>query len=151
MNCVCVCGKVQDTVEGTLLAQGFKEAVDWIKLKDSQLVKREAEVQTSTIRIGDGSDKRDCGRRKSDTAILANGEDALKNKLGEVLSEGLLDSVLPYLISGNPIKKISTSNKLSEKSSATTINSSANKEALVVRKKSIEFESTTKTSLTKNE
>lgn len=105
--------KVQDSIEGTLLAQGFKEAVDWIKLKDSQLVRREASAQTSNTQIEDGNEKRDYTRRKSDTAIMTgSGEDPLKKKLGEVLSEGLLDSVLPYLIPATPIKRVSTTTKL---------------------------------------
>lgn len=136
--------QVQDTVEGTLLAQGFKEAVDWIKLKDSQLVRREAEVQTSIIQIGDGC----CDKRKSDMAVLANEDDVLKSKLVEVLSEGLLDSVLPYLMPANPVKKVSTVSKLTEKLSATTVNS--NKEQSIIRKKSIDGEVSTK-SITKNE
>lgn len=136
--------QVQDTVEGTLLSQGFKEAVDWIKLKDTQLVKREAEVQTSNIRIGDAGEKRDLGRRKSDSAVVANGDNVLKAKLGEVLSEGLLDSVLPYLIPTNSLKKIPTTSKLS----GTTI---TNKESTITVKKSIETCETTKSTITKNE
>lgn len=120
-------------------------------MKDSQLVRREAEAQTSTMRIGDGGEKRaDYGRRKSDTALLAGGEDVLKNKLSEVLSEGLLDSVLPYLIPASPVKKVSTTGKFLERSSSTTVTALASKESGLVRKKSIESE-LTKATLTKNE
>lgn len=129
------------------MAQGFKEAVDWIKLKDSQLVKREAEVQTSSTRFGDASDKRNYGRRKSDTPTAVNGEDALRTKLGEVLTEGLLDSVLPYIVPANSMKKASTSNKILEKSSSGSVNSSGNKELSAVCK----TELTTKSTLTTNE
>lgn len=76
-------------------------------------MRREAGAQTSTTQIGDGNEKRDYGRRKSDTALIMTGsEDPLRKKLVEVLSEGLLDSVLPYLVPATPIKRVSTTTKL---------------------------------------
>ncbi|KYB24624.1 hypothetical protein TcasGA2_TC031746 [Tribolium castaneum] len=81
--------QVQDNLENLLLANGMTEAVDWLKLKENELVKpKESET--------DSKEKRDLTRRKSDSSTDSN--DTIKRKLSEVLSEGLLDSVLPYLV-----------------------------------------------------
>lgn len=44
--------QVTDSVEGILLADGMTEAVDWIRLKETELVKpREVACQTSDTKI----------------------------------------------------------------------------------------------------
>ncbi|RZC32253.1 hypothetical protein BDFB_000698, partial [Asbolus verrucosus] len=67
------------------------EAVDWLKLKENELVKsKESENDPKNK----PDDKRDVTRKKSETSE----GNPIKRKLSEVLSEGLLDSVLPYLV-----------------------------------------------------
>lgn len=48
--------QVQDSVEGVLLENGLSETVDWIKLKESDLVRpREVSCQTSDSKIKSSS------------------------------------------------------------------------------------------------
>ncbi|KAH0822226.1 hypothetical protein GEV33_000565 [Tenebrio molitor] len=84
--------QVQDSLESMLLANGMTEAVDWLKLKENELVKpKDIEPEPKPKQ----EDKRDLTRKKSDSS---SDGDPIKRKLSEVLSEGLLDSVLPYLV-----------------------------------------------------
>lgn len=80
--------QVTDSVEDVLQAEGMVEEVDWIKLKNTEMIKPKAvSCQTSQTIIGDG--------------------DGIKTKLDEVLNEGLLDSVLPYMVPANQKKSLS--------------------------------------------
>lgn len=71
----------------------------------------------------------------------------MKSKLNEVLSEGLLDSVLPYLVPANASQRKLSQTKLTEKSSSHAV---ASNEKLG-RRKSSDTTATTRTSLTKIE
>ncbi|XP_018562047.1 uncharacterized protein KIAA1841 homolog [Anoplophora glabripennis] len=78
--------QVQDSVEGILMSGGMSEAVNWLKRKENQMSLKSICCQT----ILDVNKKR--------SAASVSDADPLKRKLNEVLSEGLLDSVLPYLV-----------------------------------------------------
>ncbi|KAF5284217.1 hypothetical protein FQR65_LT00217 [Abscondita terminalis] len=100
--------QVNDSVEGMLLAEGMTDIVDWIKLKESELVKpRDFACQTEF-------------KKKSESSF-SNSSENVKRKLNEVLSEGILDSVLSNMIpmnsSSNPMIKKPTS-KNGEKSNS---------------------------------
>lgn len=91
--------QVQGSLEGMLLEGGMGDAVTWLKSKEAEFALKgpSAAIQTSDTLL-----------QTSETE-----QDPLRHKLNEVLSEGLLDSVLPYLVqSTHSIKK----------SSSTTIN-----------------------------
>lgn len=84
---------MQDSVEGVLIAGGMTDAVNWLKQKEYQFNKNHMSSQTSATEL-----------RKSEN-------DLLKHKLNEVLSEGLLDSILPYLIQNNSSSSCSTNSR----------------------------------------
>ncbi|KAK9700510.1 SANT and BTB domain regulator of CSR, BTB domain [Popillia japonica] len=89
--------QVQDNIEGILRSEGLTDIVDWLELKENSLVKpNEIAVQTSDPKVKQ-DDKKE--KKRSDSNEQENGE--IKRKLSEVLSEGILDSVLPYLVPVN--------------------------------------------------
>ncbi|KAF5285121.1 hypothetical protein FQA39_LY16810 [Lamprigera yunnana] len=85
--------QVTGSIEAVLLADGMTKMVDWIKLKESELVKpRDFACQ---------ADIKDT-KKKSDVAIASvNSSESIKRKLSEVLSEGILDSVLDNMVALN--------------------------------------------------
>lgn len=95
--------QVQGSLEGMLLEGGIGDAVTWLKSKEAEFALKgpSAAIQTS------------------DTLLHLTKEtdqDPVKHKLNEVLSEGLLDSVLPYLVQ--------SAHSMKKSSSATVINHS---------------------------
>lgn len=103
--------QVHDSLENILAANGMNEAVDWLKLKENELVKaKDSDTDTRQKTDEKRGNKRkikpnfcnsfqlDVTRRRSDTSTSSDSSDPVKRKLSEVLSEGLLDSVLPYLV-----------------------------------------------------
>nr|CAI5830457.1 unnamed protein product [Callosobruchus analis] len=96
-----------DNGDGILMSGGMKDAVDWLKRKENQELLRINSIccQTSDTLLQE--DKKDMRSRKSSSSCSSSNNtsisnlseaEPLKNKLSEVLSEGLLDSVLPYLV-----------------------------------------------------
>ncbi|KAJ3620789.1 hypothetical protein MTP99_004710 [Tenebrio molitor] len=132
--------QVQDSLESMLLANGMTEAVDWLKLKENELVKpKDIEPEPKPKQ----EDKRDLTRKKSDSS---SDGDPIKRKLSEVLSEGLLDSVLPYLVpssSQQTSRRSSVAKVPTEKSSQAAVSATS-----VTKKKSAE---NSKSSLVKTE
>ncbi|XP_060533747.1 SANT and BTB domain regulator of class switch recombination isoform X2 [Cylas formicarius] len=113
--------QVQDSVEGALVAGGMGEAVNWLRSKENELGKKNKSqcCQTSDTLLPKPSPE-DINGICRKTSLIMNNSDILKKKLQEVLSEGLLDSVLPYLIqNAAPLKKNSFNNatKATEKPS----------------------------------
>ncbi|KAJ8933777.1 hypothetical protein NQ314_013813 [Rhamnusium bicolor] len=91
--------QVQDSVEGILLSGGMTEAVNWLKCKENQIAlkKNSSYSQTSDTNLSNESgDDKNVNSKRSLTNV--SDSELLKRQLGEVLSEGLLDSVLPYLV-----------------------------------------------------
>ncbi|KAI4454329.1 hypothetical protein MML48_9g00006023 [Holotrichia oblita] len=89
--------QVQDNIEGILRSEGLTDIVDWLELKENSLVKpNEIAVQTSDPKVKQ-DDKKE--KKRIDGNEQENGE--IKRKLSEILSEGILDSVLPYLVPVN--------------------------------------------------
>ncbi|XP_063927415.1 SANT and BTB domain regulator of class switch recombination [Zophobas morio] len=132
--------QLQDSLETMLLNNGMTQAVDWLKLKENDLVKPK---ETETEPKLKAEDKKDLVKKKSE---VGSEGDSIKSKLNEVLSEGLLDSVLPYLVpsSSHPVSRRSSVGKVpSEKLSQAVVSATS-----VVKKKSSE---TLKTSLTKTD
>lgn len=87
--------QVADTVEDTLAQEeGTSDVINWIKLKNTEFVNDNTSNNSS--------------QTQSD---LSN-NNVMRQKLDEVLSEGLLDSVLPYLVP-NTTTKQKTATKLS--------------------------------------
>ncbi|ENN71453.1 hypothetical protein YQE_11871, partial [Dendroctonus ponderosae] len=134
--------QVQDSVEGVLLEGGMSEAVNWLKSKEieSTIKGRSMSVQTSDTLLRKGSaddNKKELAKKRESNGTLVDDSDILKQKLNEVLSEGLLDSVLPYLVqSTNSLKKNSLcSVKTIEKNSHTSTLTVSN-ERLARRKSS---------------
>ncbi|KAL3271538.1 hypothetical protein HHI36_022015 [Cryptolaemus montrouzieri] len=141
--------QVQESLEGVLMASGMTDAIDWLKLKESQFIKRnETACQTSESgnpskesSVTDILSKKnssisskclDSGDFKLSRAIsdgfLSKSRDILNAKLNEVLSEGLLDPILPILpimvaSPQIPTRKSSIS-KASDKVSVSVANSS---------------------------
>nr|CAH7742787.1 unnamed protein product [Callosobruchus chinensis] len=96
-----------DNGDGILMSGGMKDAVDWLKSKENQELLRINSIccQTSDSLLQE--DKKDTRSKKSGSSCSSSNHtpisniseaEPLKNKLSEVLSEGLLDSVLPYLV-----------------------------------------------------
>lgn len=83
--------QVTDSVEDTLAqAEGTSEVIDWIKLRNTEFV----------------------DDNTSNNSSQTPPDSVMRQKLDEVLSEGLLDSVLPYLVP-NTTSKPKTGTKLS--------------------------------------
>ncbi|XP_044764034.1 uncharacterized protein KIAA1841 homolog isoform X2 [Coccinella septempunctata] len=139
--------QVQESLEGILTASGMTQAIDWLKLKESQFIKRnETACQTSsTPSLYKEPSASDCSSRKASSTsaksldiadsksskshsdFLAKSCESLTAKLNEVLSEGLLDPILPLLpVMASPphipTRKSSIS-KTSDKSLASVANS----------------------------
>ncbi|XP_023022944.2 SANT and BTB domain regulator of class switch recombination isoform X1 [Leptinotarsa decemlineata] len=89
--------QVQDSVEGILISGGMSEAVNWLKRKENQMILKKNSICCQTSDIYLQEDKKEVVRKQSVVSCLSDA-DPLKMKLNEVLSEGLLDSVLPYLV-----------------------------------------------------
>ncbi|XP_018323565.1 uncharacterized protein KIAA1841 homolog [Agrilus planipennis] len=107
--------QVQENIEDILLANGMQEAVDWIKLKESELIRTDFSCQTSQTNLTDNE------KCLKNVTVDSTAEQSLQNKLNEALSEGILDSVLPYLLP-QPRQKSrcnmqSSQHKLTEKAS----------------------------------
>ncbi|KAK9874424.1 hypothetical protein WA026_002768 [Henosepilachna vigintioctopunctata] len=142
--------QVQESLEGILMASGMTEAIDWLKLKESQFIKRsEIACQTSEKEIlvkeaAAADSSRIISSKCSDMlemkvskalseGFLAKSSELLDAKLSEVLSEGLLDPILPILpiMAATPLlpARKSSINKTAiiEKSSAITNNTSSEK------------------------
>lgn len=98
-----------DSLEGHLVSDGMTEVVNWIKLKESELVKpRDFGCQTMDLK-----------EYKKKSEVNLTSLDNVKRKLSEVLNEGILDSVLSNMIpsaSSTTVSKKSQS-KVVEKSS----------------------------------
>lgn len=97
--------QVADSVEDTLASvEGTSEVVNWIKLKNTSL------VQNKSITCNDSGN-------------AVEDPENMKQKLDHILSEGLLDSVLPYLVPATAAKSKSgckVSDKNSSRSSSTS-------------------------------
>nr|CAH7742784.1 unnamed protein product [Callosobruchus chinensis] len=113
-----------DNGDGILMSGGMKDAVDWLKSKENQELLRINSIccQTSDSLLQE--DKKDTRSKKSGSSCSSSNHtpisniseaEPLKNKLSEVLSEGLLDSVLPYLVQNAANIKKNLSVKLNEK------------------------------------
>lgn len=83
--------QVQGSLEGMLLESGMGEAVTWLKSKEAEFA------------------------LKGTSAAVQTSDTLLQTELTEVLSEGLLDSVLPYLVQSTHSMKKSTSATLNTK------------------------------------
>ncbi|KAG5897817.1 hypothetical protein JTB14_011817 [Gonioctena quinquepunctata] len=94
--------QVQDPVEGMLMSNGMTEVVNWLKKKETQIVLKRNSVCCQTSEKLFHEDNKET-REKSKTNPTDT--ESLKGKLNEVLSEGLLDSVLPYLVQNVPSSK----------------------------------------------
>ncbi|GLV36803.1 uncharacterized protein CBL_02362 [Carabus blaptoides fortunei] len=120
--------QVSESVEETLSSvEGTAEAVDWIKLKNTELVKPKTTHSVANHCVK--NEESEC---------------TIRVKLDEVLNEGLLDSVLPYLVPPNAPKKTS-STKISEKGNNSVSKSSSSSKENLARRKSSETGSTNKT------
>ncbi|XP_031331603.1 uncharacterized protein KIAA1841 homolog isoform X1 [Photinus pyralis] len=87
--------QVTDSIEGVELGDRMMQFIDWVKLKESELVKPR-EIACQTIELKDP-------KRRSECLLLpSNSIESVKSKLGEVLAEGLFDSVLNHMIPSNP-------------------------------------------------
>ncbi|XP_076256247.1 SANT and BTB domain regulator of class switch recombination isoform X2 [Rhynchophorus ferrugineus] len=132
--------QVQESIEGILIQGGMTEAVNWLREKEAEFSKklRSASIQTSetTLQKGAGDERRDICKRKGSITNSEHDSDVLKKRLGEVLSEGLLDSILPYLAhSSTSLRKVvsCTTVKNPEK---TLQNSSSSNDKLIRRRSS---------------
>ncbi|CAG9815083.1 unnamed protein product [Phaedon cochleariae] len=94
--------QVQESVENFMISNGMTEAVNWLKLKENQLVLQQNSISSQTSNVLLSEENIEANRKKSMTCASA---DSLKVKLNEVLTEGLLDSVLPYLLPTHPPTK----------------------------------------------
>ncbi|KAL1502409.1 hypothetical protein ABEB36_007555 [Hypothenemus hampei] len=103
--------QVQESVEGLLVEGGMKDVVTWLKSKEVEFATntKSLSVQTSDTLIPKKTlDKKlDILKPKdSGCSLSQNHSEVLTHKLNEVLSEGLLDSVLPFLLQNtNSLKK----------------------------------------------
>ncbi|XP_050302022.1 SANT and BTB domain regulator of class switch recombination-like isoform X3 [Anthonomus grandis grandis] len=159
--------QVQDSVEDLLMEGGMNEAVEWLKSKEAEFSRKgkSLAVQTSNslLQRGNGDEKKEAvqqSKRKNSTINVMHDSDILKKKLSEVLSEGLLDSVLPYLMQGNhPVKKCMSCNssvknaeKTTSHSAVLTVSNSISNDRLIRRKSSGDTSSSSnKVTITKTE
>ncbi|XP_056633880.1 SANT and BTB domain regulator of class switch recombination [Diorhabda sublineata] len=108
--------QVQDSIENILTANGMSDAIEWLKRKETLMLLNQNSVSCqTTIDINGDGDKKEICRKKSAASLCAGDCEPLKRKLSEVISEGLLDSVLPYLVHPTSSKKSVVSVKMNEK------------------------------------
>uniref|UniRef100_A0A6P7FTN9 Uncharacterized protein KIAA1841 isoform X1 n=1 Tax=Diabrotica virgifera virgifera TaxID=50390 RepID=A0A6P7FTN9_DIAVI len=108
--------QVQDSIESILTANGMTDAVEWLKRKETLMLLNQNSISCQTVvEVPMPDDKKEICRKKSTASLSAGDCEPLKRKLSEVVSEGLLDSVLPYLVQQNNSKKSLVSIKLSDK------------------------------------
>lgn len=114
-----------------LLTEGNTEAVDWIRLKETEFAKpKGVAIQTSDCSLSS-----DCSSKRGTSlgtragleyckafAIAETGgkpkdlPEPIRQKLTDVLNEGILDSVLPYMIPPISTTQPHVSRKSSQKS-----------------------------------
>ncbi|CAH0549026.1 unnamed protein product [Brassicogethes aeneus] len=113
--------QVQDSVEGVLMEGGKIEALNWLRMKENGGKNSYAQTSESNFEILPaescemGEQKEAVKKKSSTTTMSCFDVDPIKQKLNVVLSEGLLDSVLPFLVdnAGNKRKNvIATSNSM---------------------------------------
>ncbi|CAH1110164.1 unnamed protein product [Psylliodes chrysocephalus] len=121
LNFLKVAYQVQDSIENVLTANGMIEAVDWLKRKETLLLLSQNSVSSQTIpeiyqeRLPDEK-KEIIIRRKSASSLGSTCDpEPLKRKLSDLVTDGLLDSVLPYLVNNTASKKSLVSVKVNEK------------------------------------
>lgn len=116
-------------MEGVLLTDGNTEAVDWIKLKETEFAKpKGVAIQTSDCSLSSNcSSKRgiysQAGFEFGKCLVIAEAggkakdlPEPMRQKLTDVLNEGILDSVLPYMIPPICTTQTHVSRKSSQKS-----------------------------------
>nr|XP_022910677.1 uncharacterized protein KIAA1841 homolog [Onthophagus taurus] len=90
--------QVQENIEGILKNEGHTEIVDWLELKQNNLIKpKDIAIQTSDIKVNATEKKQPLQYFE----ICNNESVEIKRKLSEILSEGIFDSVLSFLVPQN--------------------------------------------------
>ncbi|XP_017786703.1 PREDICTED: uncharacterized protein KIAA1841 homolog [Nicrophorus vespilloides] len=119
--------QVNDNLEGILIQEGMTDVVDWLKLKNSKFANTKPKKDVTAEHQQDANPE----MAKSNTHL----EEPLEMKLNEILQEGLLDSVLPYIVPSGSSSSISKRQPVKEKSSF-NVQQSSSESALSRRKSS---------------
>ncbi|CAG9854294.1 unnamed protein product [Phyllotreta striolata] len=147
LNFLKVAYQVQDSIENVLTANGMTEAVEWLKRKETLLLLNQNSISIQTlpdiVQEKPPEEKKEIViKRKSASSIATNNicdAEPLKRRLSDIVSEGLLDSVIPYLVQSTPSKtKSLASIKLNgtEKLSSASTNSVVQNEKLAKKRAS---------------
>lgn len=105
---------MHESVEGVLMEGGKTEALNWLRMKENG--GKNTYCQTSKTNLPSEEETNpeiDVDKPTTDTSNTEVRKsksvnfdiEPVKNKLHVVLSEGLLDSVLPYLVENTPQRK----------------------------------------------
>ncbi|KAK5638995.1 hypothetical protein RI129_013290 [Pyrocoelia pectoralis] len=124
--------QVTDSIETAGLGDGMLQFIDWVKLKESELLKPR-EIACQTI------ETKEIKRKSDSTLSQSNSIESVKMKLGEVLAEGIFDSVLNHMVpSQPPPSSVTVLRRPSQQKLEKSACSSASKERSLACRKSID-------------